>query len=415
MEAFVVRGGRKLEGTMRVDGAKNAALPILAASVLTEETVVLQGVPMISDVRKMTDILTMLGCRIRRDGHTLTLDAGGLNRTEMPDALSKQIRSSIFLLGPILSRFRQATVTYPGGCEIGLRPIDLHLSGLRSLGVVIHEEGGVIHCDGGNMHSGEVHLDYPSVGATENILMAAALAKGTTRIENAAKEPEIADLCDFLTQMGAHISGGGTSTILIEGRETLHGCRYRPIPDRIEAGTLLCAAAMTEGSVLLRGVRPEHMRAVLYKLGESGVTLRESAAGLRLSGRATQPLQVRTLAYPGFPTDMQAPMMALALSLRGTSVFLETIFENRFMHAREMVRMGASIRIEDRIALVSGGHPLGGTSVTSTDLRGGAALMLCGLLAEGETTLHDPNGQIARGYEDLPGMLRTLGASVEEE
>lgn len=415
MEAFVVRGGRKLEGTIRVDGAKNAALPILAASVLTEETVVLQGVPMISDVRKMTDILTMLGCRIRRDGHTLTLDAGGLNRTEMPDALSKQIRSSIFLLGPILSRFRQATVTYPGGCEIGLRPIDLHLSGLRSLGVVIHEEGGVIHCDGGNMHSGEVHLDYPSVGATENILMAAALAKGTTRIENAAKEPEIADLCDFLTQMGAHISGGGTSTILIEGRETLHGCRYRPIPDRIEAGTLLCAAAMTEGSVLLRGVRPEHMRAVLYKLGESGVTLRESAAGLRLSGRATQPLQVRTLAYPGFPTDMQAPMMALALSLRGTSVFLETIFENRFMHAREMVRMGASIRIEDRIALVSGGHPLGGTSVTSTDLRGGAALMLCGLLAEGETTLHDPNGQIARGYEDLPGMLRALGAEVEEE
>ena len=415
MEAFVVRGGRKLEGTMRVDGAKNAALPILAASVLTEETVVLQGVPMISDVRKMTDILTMLGCWIRRDGHTLTLDAGGLNRTEMPDALSKQIRSSIFLLGPILSRFRQATVTYPGGCEIGLRPIDLHLSGLRSLGVVIHEEGGVIHCDGGNMHSGEVHLDYPSVGATENILMAAALARGTTRIENAAKEPEIADLCDFLTQMGAHISGGGTSTILIEGRETLHGCRYRPIPDRIEAGTLLCAAAMTEGSVLLRGVRPEHMRAVLYKLGESGVTLRESAAGLRLSGRATQPLQVRTLAYPGFPTDMQAPMMALALSLRGTSVFLETIFENRFMHAREMVRMGASIRIEDRIALVSGGHPLGGTSVTSTDLRGGAALMLCGLLAEGETTLHDPNGQIARGYEDLPGMLRALGAEVEEE
>ena len=415
MEAFVVRGGRKLEGTMRVDGAKNAALPILAASVLTEETVVLQGVPMISDVRKMTDILTMLGCRIRRDGHTLTLDAGGLNRTEMPDALSKQIRSSIFLLGPILSRFRQGTVTYPGGCEIGMRPIDLHLSGLRSLGVVIHEEGGVIHCDGGNMHSGEVHLDYPSVGATENILMAAALAKGTTRTENAAKEPEIADLCDFLTQMGAHISGGGTSTILIEGRETLHGCRYRPIPDRIEAGTLLCAAAMTEGSVLLRGVRPEHMRAVLYKLGESGVTLRENAAGLRLSGRATQPLQVRTLAYPGFPTDMQAPMMALALSLRGTSVFLETIFENRFMHAREMVRMGASIRIEDRIALVSGGHPLGGTSVTSTDLRGGAALMLCGLLAEGETTLHDPNGQIARGYEDLPGMLRTLGASVEEE
>lgn len=285
---------------------------------------------------------------------------------------------------------------------------------MEALGAHVEQTPGFVTLRG-KLRGGNVYLDFPSVGATENILMAAALARGTTRIENAAKEPEIADLCDFLTQMGAHISGGGTSTILIEGRETLHGCRYRPIPDRIEAGTLLCAAAMTEGSVLLRGVRPEHMRAVLYKLGESGVTLRESAAGLRLSGRATQPLQVRTLAYPGFPTDMQAPMMALALSLRGTSVFLETIFENRFMHAREMVRMGASIRIEDRIALVSGGHPLGGTNVTSTDLRGGAALMLCGLLAEGETTLHDPNGQIARGYEDLPGMLRALGAEVEEE
>ena len=215
MEAFVVRGGRKLEGTMRVDGAKNAALPILAASVLTEETVVLQGVPMISDVRKMTDILTMLGCRIRRDGHTLTLDAGGLNRTEMPDALSKQIRSSIFLLGPILSRFRQATVTYPGGCEIGLRPIDLHLSGLRSLGVVIHEEGGVIHCDGGNMHSGEVHLDYPSVGATENILMAAVLLPGISVIHNAAREPEIVDLANFINAMGGSVRGAGSAVMTI--------------------------------------------------------------------------------------------------------------------------------------------------------------------------------------------------------
>ena len=239
MEAFVVRGGRKLEGTMRVDGAKNAALPILAASVLTEETVVLQGVPMISDVRKMTDILTMLGCRIRRDGHTLTLDAGGLNRTEMPDALSKQIRSSIFLLGPILSRFRQATVTYPGGCEIGLRPIDLHLSGLRSLGVVIHEEGGVIHCDGGNMHSGEVHLDYPSVGATENILMAAVLLPGISVIHNAAREPEIVDLANFINAMGGSVRGAGSAVMTIEGVKHLHGVQWSPMPDRIVAGTLL--------------------------------------------------------------------------------------------------------------------------------------------------------------------------------
>ena len=215
--------------------------------------------------------------------------------------------------------------------------------------------------------------------------------------------------------MGAKISGGGTGTIFIEGRESLHGCTYKPIPDRIEAGTILCASAMTEGSVLLRGIRPEHMRAVLFKLMESGVTLRESAAGLRLSGRASQPIQVRTLAYPGFPTDMQAPMMARALRLRGTSVFMQTIFENRFMHAREMVRLGANIRIEDRIALVSGGSMLSGTTVTSTDLRGGAAMMLSGLAAEGETILRDPSGHIARGYEDLPGMLNSLGADISTE
>jgi UDP-N-acetylglucosamine 1-carboxyvinyltransferase len=267
----------------------------------------------------------------------------------------------------------------------------------------------------GKLRGGNVYLDFPSVGATENILLAAALAKGVTRIENAAKEPEIVDLCGCLTEMGAGISGAGSGTITVEGREILHGCTWRPIPDRIEAGTILCASAMTEGSVLLRGVRTEHLRAVLFKLAETGVTLRETPAGLRLMGRASQPIQVRTLAYPGFPTDMQAPMMALALRLRGTSVFLETIFENRFMHAREMARLGANIRIEDRIALVTGGSMLSGTTITSTDLRGGAAMMLSGLAAEGETILRDPAGHIARGYEDLPGMLGTLGADIITE
>ena len=257
-------------------------------------------------------------------------------------------------------------------------------------------------------------MDFPSVGATENILLAAALAEGVTRIENAAKEPEIVDLCGCLAQMGAGISGAGSGTITIEGARQLHGCTWQPIPDRIEAGTILCASAMTEGSVLLRGVRSDQMQAVLFKLSETGVTLRESPAGLRLLGRASQPIQVRTLAYPGFPTDMQAPMMALALRLRGTSVFMETIFENRFMHAREMARLGANIRIEDRIALVSGGM-LSGTTVSSTDLRGGAAMMLAGLAAEGETILQDPAGHIARGYEDLPGMLCSLGAKINVE
>ena len=413
--ALLVSKSPPLCGELTVHGAKNSVLPILAATLLCRTPCVLHNCPDILDVTHTLQILRHLGCSCERSGSTLSIDPRGFAENAVPPALAGSMRASSLFLGALLARTGAAALTLPGGCPIGARPIDYHLQAFRALGASAEEEGGTVRCRTDRLHGARLRLPGPSVGATENILMAAALAKGTTRIENAAKEPEITDLCDFLTQMGAHISGGGTSTILIEGRETLHGCRYRPIPDRIEAGTLLCAAAMTEGSVLLRGVRPEHMRAVLYKLGESGVTLRESAAGLRLSGRATQPLQVRTLAYPGFPTDMQAPMMALALSLRGTSVFLETIFENRFMHAREMVRMGASIRIEDRIALVSGGHPLGGTSVTSTDLRGGAALMLCGLLAEGETTLHDPNGQIARGYEDLPGMLRTLGASVEEE
>lgn len=303
MEAFVVRGGRKLEGTMRVDGAKNAALPILAASVLTEETVVLQGVPMISDVRKMTDILTMLGCQIRRDGHTLTLDAGGLNRTEMPDALSKQIRSSIFLLGPILSRFRQATVTYPGGCEIGLRPIDLHLSGLRSLGVAIHEEGGVIHCDGGNMHSGEVHLDYPSVGATENILMAAVLLPGISVIHNAAREPEIVDLANFINAMGGSVRGAGSAVMTIEGVKYLHGARWTPMPDRIVAGTLLAAGAITGGTIELTRAPVQALLAVNAKLREMGCDVREEEKRVILTApeRLTAFAQLQTQPYPRLP------------------------------------------------------------------------------------------------------------------
>lgn len=392
MEAFVVQGGRKLEGTIRVDGAKNAALPILAASVLTEETVVLQGVPMISDVRKMTDILTMLGCRIRRDGHTLTLDAGGLNRTEMPDALSKQIRSSIFLLGPILSRFRQATVTYPGGCEIGMRPIDLHLSGLRSLGVVIHEEGGVIHCDGGNMHSGEVHLDYPSVGATENILMAAVLLPGISVIHNAAREPEIVDLANFINAMGGSVRGAGSAVMTIEGVKHLHGVQWTPMPDRIVAGTLL---------------------AVNAKLREMGCDVREEEKRVILTApeRLTAFAQLQTQPYPGFPTDMQVQMLALLSVSEGTGVVVENVFENRFTHAGDLNRMGARILCSGRTAVVRGVPELYGARVTARDLRGGAALTLAGLKAQGETQV-DGAELIDRGYEHFETQLTCLGADI---
>lgn len=410
MATYRIRHCEQLSGEVNIHAAKNAVLPILCAGLMTREPITIERVPMLTDVDTLIEILSECGVNMSRNRDELTLWSDDPHSPTSENLLSR-MRASVLVMGPLLARTGYARVALPGGCAIGQRPIDLHIKGMQALGAEAQLTPGSVTLQG-KLHGGNVYLDFPSVGATENIILAAVLADGSTRIENAAKEPEIVDLCAFLTEMGAKISGGGTGTIFIEGREQLHGCTYRPIPDRIEAGTILCAAAMTEGSVLLRGVRPDHMRAVLFKLMEAGVTLRESAAGLRLSGKASQPVQVRTLAYPGFPTDMQAPMMALALKLRGTSVFLETIFENRFMHAREMVRLGASIRIEDRIALVNGGHVLAGASVSSTDLRGGAAMMLAGLAAEGETVLHDPAGHIARGYENLPGLLRELGADV---
>ena len=419
MATYRIRHCERLSGEISIHAAKNAVLPLMCAGLLTREPVTIEHVPELTDVHILLDILQDCGTSIRRDGDrgspesTLTLWAEEPQSPSASDLLSR-MRASVLVMGPLLARTGYARVALPGGCAIGQRPIDLHIKGMQSLGAQVQLTPGSVTLQG-KLHGGNVYLDFPSVGATENIILAAVLAKGTTRIENAAKEPEVADLCSMLNSMGASINGIGSGTLIIEGIPALHGCIYRPIPDRIEAGTLLCASAMTEGSVLLRGVRPEHMRAVLFKLSETGVTLRETPAGLRITGRASQPIQVRTLAYPGFPTDMQAPMMALALKLRGTSVFLETVFENRFMHAREMARLGAGIRIEDRIALVNGGHMLAGAEVTSTDLRGGAAMMLAGLAAEGETLLHDPCGHISRGYEDLPGMLNSLGADISVE
>ena len=413
MATYRIRHCEQLSGEVTIHSAKNAVLPLMCACLLTSEPLTIEHVPDLTDVHTLLHILSDCGVVIRRDGDSVTLQAEDPHSPSAPDLLSR-MRASVLVMGPLLARTGYARVTLPGGCAIGQRPIDLHLKGMEALGAQVQLTPGSVTLEG-HLTGGSIYLDFPSVGATENILLAAALVSGTTRIENAAKEPEIVDLCDCLNAMGAHIIGAGTGEITVEGSPVLHGGVHRPIPDRIEAGTILCASAMTEGSVLLRGVRAEHMRAVLFKLAETGVTLRETPAGLRLSGRASMPIQVRTLAYPGFPTDMQAPMMALALKLRGTSVFMETVFENRFMHAREMARLGANIRIEDRIALISGGRILAGTTVSSTDLRGGASLMLAGLAAEGETVLHDPAGHIARGYENLPGMLNSLGASIQVE
>ncbi|MBQ8201689.1 MAG: UDP-N-acetylglucosamine 1-carboxyvinyltransferase [Clostridia bacterium] len=413
MESFVVQGGKRLEGTLRVDGAKNAALPILAACVLTEEDVTLHRMPDITDVRRMEEILQMLGCRVERRGWDTIVSGMDVSSFEMPDQLSKQIRSSIFMLGPILSRFRRATVTYPGGCEIGLRPIDLHLSGLRALGVVIREEGGVIQCDGRGMHAGEVHFDYPSVGATENVMMAAACLPGVTTIHNAAREPEIVDLMGFINAMGGRVAGAGCATITIEGVKRLHGCAYTPMPDRIVAGTLLAAGAITGGEITLTNAPSGDMHAINAKLREMGCAVREEGdcIYLRAPARLTAFPLLQTQPHPGFPTDMQVQMLALLCVSEGTGVIVENVFENRFTHAGDLNRMGARILCSGRTAVVRGVEGLCGAHVTARDLRGGAALVLAGLKAQGETQI-DHAALVDRGYERFEDQLRQLGAQI---
>ncbi len=411
MTTYVVSQTPGLSGEIEINTAKNAVLPILAASLLTKEPLSILRVPNLTDVQTLIHILRDCGAEVKEDDGTVTAFAKNPHNPSDEDSI-RRMRASVLVMGPLLARTGYARVALPGGCAIGQRPIDLHVKGMQALGAEVVISSGCVTLKG-KLKGGNVYLDLPSVGATENILMAATLAEGTTRIENAAKEPEISDLADCLAQMGAKITGAGTGTIWVEGVKALAGCTYQPIADRIEAGTLACAAAITKGSVLLQGARPEHMRAVLFKLQEAGVQVKESRGGLRISGRAAHPFELRTLSYPGFPTDMQAPMMTVALAIKGTSVFLETIFENRFMHAQELKRLGARIRLDNRVAVIEGGAALNGAPVTVTDLRAGAALMLAGLIAQGQTEINDPQGNIARGYADLPEKLTRLGAKVE--
>ena len=413
MACFLVEGGRRLEGTWRVDSAKNAVLPLMAASVMTPDPVTLTQVPDIADVRSMADILGVLGAEVKREGGGLRIASQSLHSWEMPDRLSKQIRSSIFLLGPILSRFRRATVTFPGGCEIGLRPIDLHLTGLRCLGVSITEEGGLIHCDGSRMRAGEIHFDYPSVGATENAMMAAVLLPGVTVIHNAAREPEIVDLQNFINAMGGRVEGAGGQTIRVTGVKRLQGVTWQPIPDRIVAGTLLAAAAITGGSIELHNAPVAELMAVNIKLKEMGCDIREGAGTLTLTAprRLTAFAQLQTQPYPGFPTDMQVQMLALLCTAEGTGVIVENVFENRFTHAGDLNRMGAHILCSGRTAVVRGAEQLYGARVTARDLRGGAALVLAGLRAQGVTQV-DRAELIDRGYDHLERQLGALGARI---
>ena len=413
MNALRIRGGRRLNGEWSIHSAKNAVLPVLAASILTNDRVYLNDCPDLSDIRYMGEILQTLGCDVQTQNGMMTVDPQGLCRWEMPDELSKKIRSSIFMLGPIIARFRRATVTFPGGCEIGLRPIDLHLSGLRQLGVSILEEGGMIHCDGSRMRAGTVHFDYPSVGATENVMMAAVGLRGTTLVHNAAREPEIVDLQNFLCAMGARVSGAGTHTIAIEGVKRLLGVAYTPMPDRIVAGTLLAAAAATGGNVRLRNVPVQDLYAVFAKLREMGCSIDEDADAVTLHApeRLWAFHQLQTQPHPGFPTDMQVQMLALAVRAQGTSVVVENVFENRFTHAGDLNRMGADVMVNGRTAIVKGVDRLYGARVAARDLRGGAALAIAGLQAEGETLVEHVE-LIDRGYDKLEQMLGALGADI---
>ena len=414
MEILRVRGGRQIAGEVRLAAAKNAVLPIMAAALMADSPVVLRDVPRMSDIECMGQILCGLGCVLHRQEDALLIDPRPASGIVLSGELPTRLRSSIFLLGALLSRCRMAQTVYPGGCAIGKRPVDLHLNGLRALGARVEEKDGRICVDGTDMRAACVRLAFPSVGATENLMMAMACLTGESRILNAAREPEIADLAGFLNAMGARIAGAGTREIRIEGVECLHGVDYTPIPDRIVGGTLLCAAAVTGGQIRLFRAVPEHMRSTLDALYRAGAQISTSGDSvfLRMRGEL-KPISLKTAPFPGFPTDMQAPVMSLACCAAGESRISETLFENRFQHVDSLRQMGAEIRLEGCTAIVQGGR-LHGATVQAKDLRCGAALVIAALAAEGESRVQGVE-LIDRGYDDFEGILRRLGADIIRE
>lgn len=412
MQYYLVEGGKPLHGSIPISGAKNSVLPILAATLLTGGRTVLHNCPDLRDVRSALEILEHLGCRTRRQGSDILVDSSGASRWDVPHALMREMRSSVIFLGPILARFGKARLSLPGGCEIGQRPIDLHLAALRRLGAEIREEGGDILCRAGDLRGGDIILSFPSVGATENAMLTACACSGVTRIINAAREPEIADLQAFLQKAGADIGGSGESVITVSGGMPRRDVEHTILPDRIETATYLCAAAACGGEVTLTETQPEQVGTVLQCLSEAGCTVRTAGRSITLLApeRLGHIAQVRTMPYPGFPTDAQAPLMAAACTGQGASVFLETIFENRYRHVSELARMGADIRVSGRTALVNG-TVLHGAAVRCTDLRGGAALVIAALAARGESRI-EAITHIDRGYERLAEKLTALGGSI---
>ena len=423
MHKLLIRGGRPLHGEVTVSGAKNAALPELCAALLTAEPVVLTNVPQLQDVATMLKLVRNMGVTAERDDHgTVRINAGALTTPEAPYELVKTMRASVLALGPLLARFGEATVSLPGGCAIGSRPVEQHIKGLTAMGAEIVVEHGymIARLPAGRtrLKGARITTDMVTVTGTENFLMAATLAEGETVLENAAQEPEIADLAEMLIAMGAKIEGHGTSHIRIQGVERLHGCTHAVVADRIEAGTFLCAVAATGGDVLLRHARAEHLDAVVEKLQEAGVDIQAVDGGIRVRSTGAAQLKAqgfRTTEYPGFPTDMQAQFMALNCVAQGTAAVTETIFENRFMHVNELVRLGAHIQIDGRVAITEGmkdGARLSGATVMATDLRASASLVIAGLVAEGETVV-DRIYHLDRGYDSMETKLRALGADIE--
>ena len=415
MAKLIIEGGRALKGQITVRGAKNAALPILAGTMLIPEPVRITNCPRLTDVENMVGLLKALGCRTKWDGDALLIDASSARTAELPEGLAGSIRSSVFLLGPLLGRFGAAEAPYPGGCDIGNRPVDLHLKGLRAMGVRVDETSGRIRCLG-RPKGTEIALEYPSVGATENLLMAACGAEGDTILVNPAREPEIDDLMAFLNGAGFELKREGSSRIRIKGGRRGRATAHSLLPDRIEAGTYLVAAAITGGHLVLRGGRKEHLSALLTALKEAGCRIRAEGTDLDIEG-PERPRELRrlvTLPYPGFPTDMQSQVFALCTVARGTSVLEENVFEDRFRHGAELRRMGADCDLRGRAAVIRGVRSLHGAQVTARDLRGGAALALAGLRAEGITVVEEAE-RIDRGYMDFAATLRSVGAAIRRE
>ncbi|WP_446898313.1 UDP-N-acetylglucosamine 1-carboxyvinyltransferase [Clostridium sp. LBM24168] len=415
MSKIVVRGGNKLHGEIDISSAKNSVLPIIAACILSGDKCIVDDVPMLEDVFVISDILMSIGAKINidRNLNKIIVDTSNISDLMPTSDLVKKMRASFLIMGPMLSRFGHFKLSLPGGCNIGTRPIDLHLKGLSALGAEVSVGHGYVEARTDKLMGNNIYLDFPSVGATENIMMAAVMAEGETIIENAAEEPEIGDLGKFLNNMGANIIGAGTDTIHILGVKNLKGTTHRPISDRIECGTFMIAAAITRSKIKINGVNLEYIKPIIAKLTEAGIYIKPEGDSIIVNGnRELRPIDVKTMPYPGFPTDMQSQMTGLLCTVQGTSIITETIFENRFMHAVEMKRMGANIKIDGRSAVVEGVPRLTGAEVKATDLRAGAALILCGLSAEGETEVSDIY-HVDRGYVNIEKKLKILGADIE--